>query len=87
MEKDSQVIWILLLKNISFIIRTRREKGTTGDPVSSLHFGQIIIHYELVKVAQDPQDTGGQFLWRELIFINEHDNTQGWIISVFSGLS
>lgn len=80
-----------MLKNISFIIRARREKGTTGGPLSGLYFRQIIIHCELVKVAQDPQDmgVGGQwFLWKELIVTEEHDlHSRTDSLLPFSGLS
>lgn len=40
MEKDSEVIWILLLKNISFIIRAKREKDHSNGPASDLYLRQ-----------------------------------------------
>lgn len=48
-----------LAEEHQFYRKDQERKGNPGGLVSSLYFRQIIILCELVKVAQDPQDTEG----------------------------
>lgn len=64
MEKDSEVIWILLLKIISFIIRAKREKGHSGGPASDLYLRQIGTHCESRLTRHW---AGWWYVWKELM--------------------
>lgn len=83
MEKDSEVIWILLLKYISFIIRAKREKGHSGDPASNQYLRQIRTHCESRLTGHR---AGWWCVWTELMFREAWDLHSGWkILSFFQG--
>lgn len=70
MEKDSEVIWILLLKNISFIIRAKRKKGHSGGPTSDLYLRQIGTHCESRLTRHR---AGWWYVWKQLMFREAQD--------------